>query len=158
MDIDGQLTIRLVDRYGAVALDRRYHNLIVTSGRLLVARMFVGQPTGHAPPPISWLAIGTGGLPLNETDTDLRQRRGELKELESPEISAQSGLAGSPARARVRLSASYDYGEANGDVPLCEAGLFSLDGQKATMYNRVVFDALTKSPTFRLALIWDIEF
>jgi hypothetical protein len=58
---------------------------------------------------------------------------------------------------RAQVQTVFDYAEANGADPLREAAIFTaLAG--GTMYNRVVFDPVTKTNTFRLTLIWDILF
>jgi hypothetical protein len=51
----------------------------------------------------------------------------------------------------------FDFGEANGPEPLREAAIFTAAAD-GTMYNRVVFDPVTKADTFKLTLIWDIVF
>jgi hypothetical protein len=60
-------------------------------------------------------------------------------------------------RIRVSLQCVFDFGEANGADPLREAGIFTA-ASAGTIYNRVVFDPVTKANTFKLTLIWDILF
>ena len=60
-------------------------------------------------------------------------------------------------RIKVSLQTVFDFGEANGVAPLREAGIFTA-ASGGTIYNRVVFDAVTKASTFKLTLIWDIVF
>ena len=60
-------------------------------------------------------------------------------------------------RIKVSLQSVFDFGEANGPEPLCEAGLFTAKSE-GTIYNRVTFDPVTKAATFKLTLIWDIVF
>jgi hypothetical protein len=57
----------------------------------------------------------------------------------------------------VSLQSVFDFGEANGTDPLREAGIFTAPSA-GTIYNRIVFDPVTKANTFKLTLIWDIVF
>ena len=58
---------------------------------------------------------------------------------------------------RANIRAVFDFAEANGVDPLREAGVFTAltDG---VMYNRVIFDPVTKTGAFQLTLLWDITF
>jgi hypothetical protein len=60
-------------------------------------------------------------------------------------------------RVKVAVSAEYDFGEGNGAQPLTEAAIFTAL-TAGTMYNRVVFDPVTKSSAFKLSLLWEILF
>ena len=51
----------------------------------------------------------------------------------------------------------FDFGDANGAEPFREAGIFTAENG-GVMYNRVVFDAVTKTDAFKLTLLWDIVF
>ena len=48
-----------------------------------------------------------------------------------------------------------ELGENDCNDQLREAGLFTPDN---VMYNRVVFDTITKSSQFKLTLVWEIDF
>ena len=56
-----------------------------------------------------------------------------------------------------RWASEEDFGDANGTAPLREAGIFTAE-TNGVMYNRVVFDPVTKTNAFKLTLLWDIVF
>jgi hypothetical protein len=61
-------------------------------------------------------------------------------------------------RLRVTLQTVFDFAEANDpSVPLREAGIFTAE-TGGVMYNRVVFEPVTKTNAFRLTLFWEIIF
>ena len=60
-------------------------------------------------------------------------------------------------RVRARLTAVFDFGDANGTEPLREAGIYTAENG-GVMYNRVVFEPVTKTDAFKLTLLWDIVF
>jgi hypothetical protein len=69
----------------------------------------------------------------------------------------ESSPGGPVKRIRASLQTIFDFNEANGAEPLREAGIFTA-AAGGVMYNRVVFDPVTKSNNFKLTLIWDIVF
>jgi hypothetical protein len=85
----------------------------------------------------------------------LRAQRGGRKEM--GEVSYEEFPDGGVTRVRTRLTAEFDFDEANGNDPLREAGVFN-QAEDGVMYNRVVFDPVTKTDAFKLTLIWDIVF
>jgi len=157
----GQLTLRLTDQIGQVVQERQYHNRIVTSGRMLVAQMFGGDTSGVPPTPVTHMAIGTGPADPADDDTDLAAPRGTRNPIAAPQyISFEEttpGTAEKVRRVRVSLTAVFDYDEANGQEPLREAGVFTAEAG-GVMYNRVVFEPVTKTRAFKLTLLWDIVF
>jgi hypothetical protein len=60
-------------------------------------------------------------------------------------------------RVRASVKAVFDFNEANGTAPLREAAIFTA-AAGGVMYNRVVFDAVTKTNAFQLTMLWDITF
>ena len=61
-------------------------------------------------------------------------------------------------RVRASVTAVFDFGEANDTTtPLREAGIFNA-ATGGVMYNRVVFEPVTKTNSFKLTLLWDIVF
>ena len=61
-------------------------------------------------------------------------------------------------RIRVSLQAVFDFNEANDPaVPLREAAIFTA-AAGGVMYNRVVFEPVTKTDAFKLTLLWDVIF
>jgi hypothetical protein len=60
-------------------------------------------------------------------------------------------------RVKATLRTVFDFGEVNGTEALREAGVFTA-ATGGVMYNRVVFDPVTKTTAFQLTLLWDITF
>ena len=139
---------------GRIVLDRWHANRIVKVGRQLVAQRFAGVP-GTPPAIVSHMAVGTGGDAVTDDQAALvaERARNPIAAPVYTEIVDGSGVK----RIKVSLQAVFDFGEANGADPLREAGIFTA-AAAGTIYNRVVFDAVTKANTFKLTLIWDIVF
>lgn len=159
MDMKGQLTLRLVDREGRVS-EQRFSNRIVTSGRQLVAQLFGGVTAGTPPGSVTHMAVGTSATAPADNQAALgaeRAPRKPITEVVYTEFDEPATGGGSVRRVRATLRAVFDFEEANGTDPLREAGVFTaLTG--GVMYNRVVFDAVTKTNAFQLTLLWDITF
>lgn len=155
----GQLTLRIVGRDGVLVAERTYKNTIVYSGRLLVAQMFAGAPDGQPRPRVSHIAVGTGGDRVDGRQDRLARERAPRRPLGAATYTelTEATPAGPLLRVRVGLTASFDYGEANGPDPLQEAGLFNAEAD-GVMYNRVVFDPVTKTEAFKLTLLWEVVF
>lgn len=155
-DMRGRLTLRLTDAGGRVVHETRCANRIVTAGRQLVAELFTGQGAT----PISHIAVGTDGTAAADAQTGLSAERAPRKAISTVELAELVEKAGTPDevhRVRVALTAVFDFGEANGAAPLREAGIFNTaDG--GDMYNRVVFEPVTKTDAFKLTLLWDVVF
>ncbi len=159
--MQGRLTIQQRNAAHELVAEIHADNAIVSSGRDLVARLFINEQID----PISHLAVGSDATPV---DPDKDTRLG--KELFRKAIAAE-GIERKllpikdPAtnqerlHAQIKLTVELDYHEGNGE--LREAGLFNADAANAdssVMYNRVVFPVITKTPDFQLTLIWEILF
>ncbi|MDV3349054.1 hypothetical protein QGP82_10160 [Leptothoe sp. LEGE 181152] len=171
LDMRGRLTIHRYDASGQPIDTTATNNAIVYSGRDLVAKLFAQQ----AIDPIRYIAVGTGGEPVNpDTDTKLAKEvfRKELKGLNLAKdltdiqmvVPTESGEKEQKSR-RIVLSADLDFEEPNpsdnGGKPyeLREAGLFNAgDPNAGIMYNRVVFPNISKTKDFKLTLVWEIIF
>jgi hypothetical protein len=101
------------------------------------------------------MAVGTGAVAVNDDQTALASPRGVRNPITSVTYSevTESGAK----RVRTTLQTVFDFDQANGAEPLREAGIFT-DAAGGTMYNRVVFEPVTKSSSFKLTLIWDVVF
>jgi hypothetical protein len=155
----GTLTMRVTDGDGLVLYEAQHKNRIVTSGRNLVAQLFAGIAGGVPPGQVTHMAVGTDATPATDADNALRAERVPRRAISSvdySEISEGSG-ASEVKRVRARLTAVFDFGDANGTDPLREAGIFTAEND-GIMYNRVVFEPVTKTDAFKLTLLWDIVF
>ena len=158
-DMPGALTLQLTDHAGQVVRQMQCRNRIVTSGRSLVAQLFAGQAGGVPPGKVTHMAVGTDNTPATDTDTALKAERAPRKAIANVDYSEITEDSGSNQirRVRARLTAVFDFNDANGAEPLQEAGIFTADAG-GVMYNRVVFDPVTKTNAFKLTLLWDIVF
>jgi hypothetical protein len=162
-DMRGQLTVQLTDRDGRIVREQRHHNRIVRSGRQLVAQLFGGTTQGVPPSRVTHLAIGTSGAAPADDQTALgaeRSPRKPITELLYSDIDepVPGGGGTTVRRVKASLKAVYDFGEGNDPAtPLREAGIFTAE-TAGVMYNRVVFNDVTKTDAFKLTLLWDIIF
>ena len=154
MDMQGKVRLLLEDRAGRLLLDRTHPNRIVKSGRQLVAQLFAGVE-GTPPSKVTHMAVGTGKDEAKDDQMGLQaeRTRNPVGKPAYTEIVDDKGVK----RIKVSLQSVFDFGEANGPEPLCEAGIFTAQ-TGGTIYNRVTFDPVTKANTFKLTLIWDIVF
>ena len=123
-EMRGTLTMRVTDGDGLVVYEAQHKNRIVTSGRNLVAQLFAGIAGGVPPGQVTHMAVGTDATPATDADNALRAERVPRRAISSvdySEISEGSG-ASEVKRVRARLTAVFDFGDANGTEPLREAG------------------------------------
>lgn len=159
INMRGELTLRLVDADGQVVQQRHYKNRIVKTGRQLVAELFGGPPGDAVPTKVTHIAVGEDGTPPADGDTTLKAER-LRKPIQSVQFTEFDELVGSDTvrRVRVTLSTELDYGEGNNTkTELQEAGIFTA-AEGGIMYNRVVFDKVKKTQSFKLMLVWEVTF
>lgn len=153
-NMQGALYLALVDDAGQVVYERRYQNRIVTSGRRLVAEMFAGRPDNKVPARVSQIAVGDGGGAVADGNSALVNQR-IAKDITQVEYVVVQDASSGAERVRVTLRAELTKEEGNGAQPLREAGILNEDG---VLYNRVVFEDVTKTDRFRLMLMWEVTF
>jgi len=161
----GCLTLKVSDEKGEMVCERACNNHIVTTGRNLVARLFGGF-TSPQPTRVTHMAVGTDGTVAADDNTQLGAQRDAKAGVSRKPISTvtyeefnetQTGATTAVRRIRARLTAEFEFDEANGSAPLQEAGMFTA-ATGGVMYNRVTFDPVTKTQAFKLTLIWDVVF
>lgn len=159
IEMRGALTLRLTNRDNEIVHQAHYKNRIVTTGRNLVAQMFSGVSDGVPPSKVTHIAVGTNATPPTDADTALKAERAPRKPISDVDYSEISEGTGSAEvkRVRARVTAVFDFGDANGAGALREAGIFTAETD-GVMYNRVIFDPVTKTDAFKLTLLWDIVF
>jgi hypothetical protein len=156
MEMHGRLTLELRDRSGAVVHRSIRRNRIVTSGRRLVAEFFSGTSAGTPPAAVTHMAVGASETAPSDGDTALGAQRGSREPIS--DVQVREVVEGGITRVQVSLEAVFDYAEANDPAtPLREAGIFNA-ASGGIMYNRVVFEPVTKTDAFRLTLFWDVVF
>jgi hypothetical protein len=163
IEMRGRLRIQLTDCEGRVIHVQERNNRIVRSGRQLVAQLFGGFTQGAPPTQVTHMGIGTSATAPADTDTALgaeRAPRKAITDLTYADVDdpVPGGGGATIKRVKASLKAVYDFGEGNDAAnPLREAGIFTAD-TAGIMYNRVVFDPVTKTNAFQLTLLWDIVF
>jgi hypothetical protein len=155
LEMQGQVTLILTDRAGAVVARLHRRNRIVRSGRQLVAQLFAGVSGGPPPTQVTHMAVGSGAAAPADAQVGLVTERPPRKPIQETVFTDVDD--GGTRRVRVSLRSVFDFGEANGPDPLREAGIFTAEAA-GVMYNRVVFDAVTKTNAFQLTLLWEITF
>lgn len=158
-DMRGSLTVQITNRQGTLVYAAQHKNRIVTSGRSLVAQLFGGIAGGVPPGQVTHMAVGTDATPPGDADAALKAERAPRRAISSVDYSEiTEGSGGNEVkRVRARLTAIFDFGDANGAEPLREAGIFTAESG-GILYNRVVFEPVTKTDAFKLTLLWDVVF
>jgi len=157
----GCLTLQLVARDGTVVHAQRTTNRIVKSGRQLVAQLFAGVTTGPPPAKVTHIGVGTSNAAPADDQVGLsaeRAPRKPLTDITYSDVDDPAPGGGTIKRVKASLKAVYDFADANDPAtPLTEAAIFTAD-TAGVMYNRVVFDPVTKTNAFQLTLLWDVIF
>ena len=159
-DMRGRLRLLLTDRDGLLVAEQRPRNRIVKSGRTLVAQLFAGVPGGTPPAQVTHMAVGSSPTPAADEQTALLAERAPRKPISEVTYADFDEIIGGVTTRRVRstLKAIFDFADANDPaVPLREAAIFTA-AAGGVMYNRVVFEPVTKTSAFKLTLLWDITF
>jgi len=157
-DMHGQLTLSLTDEQGEIVLQISRKNRIVKAGRLLVAQLFAGISGGSPPSKVTHMAVGTDKTAATDDQTQLGAEvaRNPITDVTFTEFDDNSG-GSTTRRVKATLKAIFDFNDANAAQPLQEAGIFTAS-TSGVMYNRVVFDPVTKTKAFKLTMMWEITF
>ena len=159
-DMRGRLTLLLSDRDGRLIAEQRPHNRIVKAGRTLVAQLFAGVAGGTPPAKVTHMAVGTDATPAADNQTALIAERAPRKPIsEVSYVDFDETVNGvTTRRVRATLKSIFEFADANDPaVPLREAAIFTA-AAAGVMYNRVVFEPVTKTNAFKLTLLWDVTF
>ncbi len=156
-DMHGRLTLWLTDRDGRRMGAQRCTNLIVVTGRQLVAQLFAGVSGGTPPTKAAFMAVGTDSTPPADGQSGLGAEVSPRKPITNVTYATITDTG--VQRVKVSLTALFDFGDANvpSTTPLREAGIFTANAA-GIMYNRVTFDAVSKTKDFQLTLLWDVVF
>ena len=142
--MQGKVKISLKEaKTGRIVKHREIHNKVVTDGRELVAKLFIGELTT----PVTHMAVGSDGTEPSDEDHALRAEIGRVA-MESLVVSTEDSTA------KVKLTATFGT-DISG--PLQEAGIFTA-ATGGIMYNRVTFPVINKGENHTLTLEWEIIF
>jgi hypothetical protein len=156
--MQGHLTLQLTNEKGEVVMQISRKNRIVKAGRMLVAQLFAGVSGGSPPTQVSHMAVGTDKTAASDDQTQLGAEvaRNPITDVSFTEFDDTS-TGTTTRRVKATLKAIFDFNDANAAQPLQEAGIFTA-AANGVMYNRVVFDPVTKTKAFKLTMMWDITF
>lgn len=137
---NGALTIILKDKFGNIKTQRTIKNLIVNSGKTLIAERLAGNTT-TAP---NIMAVGTGVTPATVLQVGMSN--------ETTRIQASVTVANNI----ITYSSSFPPGVATDQ--LSEAAIFSgtLTIGSGIMLNRVVFLPINKAEEDTLVINWQV--
>ena len=167
MPIAGRLTLTLTDPDGRVVEERRVKNLITLKGRAFLARSFAGL--GATSVDMS-MVLGTSNLAptLDDVVNQLPAGASELPPgtdrwaleqaiVEEPAVIENSGAV---AEWVVRLTATFPGGDDSETHTLCEAGIVLINStnNERTLFNRAVFEPITKTKRLSLTVGWELVF
>jgi hypothetical protein len=104
--------------------------------------------------------VGTDNTPVKDDQAGLLAERAGRKPISAVTYSEFLENPGTPnevRRVKAALTTVFEFSDANGSTPLQEAAIFTAEAG-GIMYNRVVFEPVTKTTAFKLTLLWDIVF
>ncbi|GBC61345.1 hypothetical protein DENIS_2305 [Desulfonema ishimotonii] len=154
----GKVRILLTDGMGTVLQERQVRNMIVNSGRKLMADLFAGTSAGD---PVRYMGIGTGDAATTAGMTGLASEISHLTPDQSPRTLVDAQITEPAEGAIITVTAAFNgedfIADDAGELSLQEAGLFTEDAE-GTMYNRVTFDPIPLRRGYEITLIWDVTF
>lgn len=151
LSIQGRLIIRQYGPGGQLVQEVMAHNDITLAGRHLVSRLFSKENANVAR--VTKMLLGRSDAAFSQDATALADKVGETP-VKTP-IETSEVLDPTTGRKRVMLRLYGELSETDCNDVLKEAALFTDDN---VMYNRVTFGAITKTPQFKLTLVWEITF
>jgi hypothetical protein len=160
----GRLTITVRDPVtGAVVLTRRVQNLVTLDGRALLADLLTGAVAGFAK---IELVVGgppdPGDLAFTPRPPDLGDKALENQLVAVPVTTdrpTEQTDEGGSRRMVTPVSGTLEAVAGGDKLVLTEAGIqiTKIDDTKI-LYNRVVFDRITKEANLQMTLTWEVIF
>ena len=117
-------------------------NLVVQTGKNIIASLLVGDEKGERP---KTMQVGTSNTPVSVSDVALK----------SPVASSPVALQSQKrTNNQVTYSATFPIGTAIGT--LCEVGIMSVYDKNDALFSRSVFPPITKEQDDELTIRWAI--
>jgi hypothetical protein len=138
MEIKGKVKIQLI-RNGKVVSEQTAGNIIVTTGKALIATLISGSGTTF-----SHMGIGTSSTTEVVGDSTLVAETGRV-------------ILTSKVPTSNVISYIGDFPAGTGTGTIQEAGLFNASSS-GTMLNRVTFSSVSKTASDALKITWDVTF
>lgn len=151
--LNGRLTIEIRSLDGQLLTKRQHNNLITSSGKTLVARLFTGEVTGK---PDLLIAVGDSSEPAKITDNKLgNQLDSASATTQAIHVTPIDGIQ----RAVADVVATFPVLAPDKTQVLREAGiLINFPNQQPVLYNRVNFPEITRTGNLEMTLTWEVLF
>lgn len=141
LHVSGQVEITLYGADGQVKDHRSVHNMVVATGREIIASLLVGDGV-HTKP--SKMQIGTGTRTPDLTDVAL------ATPIANSKINLDNGF-GSRTNNSVTYTATFNPGVGSGAIT--EAGIMN---DNSTLLNRTTFAVVNKAAADTLTINWTV--
>ena len=138
LHLTGELLVQLTNNVGNIVQEQHIKNLVVTSGKELVANRL----KENTEPAIGWIAVGTDGTAASAGQTTL------VAEVSRVAVSSATVTSNS-----VAYVATLPAGTGTGT--LLEAGLFNA-ASLGTMFSRTASINVVKGATDTLTITWTV--
>ena len=140
LHLTGELLVQLTNNVGNIVQEQHIKNLVVTSGKELVANRL----KENTKPAIGWIAVGTDGTAASAGQTTL------VAEVSRVAVSSATVTSNS-----VAYVATLPAGTGTGTGTLLEAGLFNA-ASLGTMFSRTASINVVKGATDTLTITWTV--
>lgn len=134
----GQLDLVVRDASNNIKQQMTVPNLVVTTGKNLIADRLIGATNGV----MSHMAVGTANTTLDATNTQLASQLGSRVSL-------------SASRTNNVITYTCTFGEGVATGALVEAGIFNA-ATSGTMLCRTTFPVINKESTDTLTITWSV--
>lgn len=138
LKVTGEPTFILRDAQGNIKQQFTKPNLVVTTGKNLIADRLIGTTSGV----MTHMAVGTSNTSLDATNTALASQLGSRVSLTA-------------TRNNNVITYSCTFGEGASTGALVEAGIFNAD-TNGTMLCRTTFPVINKEATDTLTINWNV--
>lgn len=154
ISLKGDLEVTLYDEHMQVKDTRVLHNIVVDTGKYLLASVFLGDGEFNS---LNMMKVGSGADVATVAQTKLVSVLPCGKD-DGVSLTKSGDCYGTRVDNVVTYEATFNPGEGTGAIS--EAGMFSrkvVDGLKTdTMFNRTVFSVVNKAQGDTLTIKWSI--
>ncbi|PCK07953.1 MAG: hypothetical protein COA42_11750 [Alteromonadaceae bacterium] len=156
----GYLRLVVSDKDNNIVSQRCGGNAVMLSGGQMLAQLFSGGGTG-----ITHMGVGTNDQVDTQTYDIAALSNEAFGESDPLTGDTEVGIVASAFSiendtvkriVKVSLRATLPPSAAVGTIR--EAGLLSIDSDERLLYNRIVFDPVTKGDDHELTMFWDVSF
>lgn len=138
LKVTGEPTFTLYDKHGNIKQQFTKPNLVVTTGKILIADRLIGTTSNV----MSHMAVGTSNVNLASSNTEL-----------ASQLENRVSLTATRSDNTITYSCTFGEGVATG--ALVEAGVFNA-ATAGTMLCRTTFPVINKEATDTLTINWNV--